>query len=309
MKMRIFILLLFFMGAGSQLKAQYYFYNGNYYESDFVFEVGGSIGAMNAFTDLGGRKGVGKSKSVKDFNFRNNQLCGGLFVDVMYKNAFGLRLEGTFGTVKAYDSILKSVAASTIGRYERNLSFRSSIAEVSLMGEFHPFSIFGNYNDDHYPPPVSPYLLVGIGYFHFNPQTKLNGNYVDLQPLHTEGQGFPEYPKVKDYKLNQFNIPFGAGARYDISPILNIRAEIVVRALGTDYLDDVSGKYIDPAVFANHLSGTQLTQALLLNDRHIPGAAYSTAHPDGVRGNPKNNDSYLSFNLKFGLSLGRERRN
>jgi hypothetical protein len=151
--------------------------------------------------------------------------------------------------------------------------------------------------------------LVGIGYFHFNPQTMLNGNYVDLQPLHTEGQGFPEYPKVKNYKLNQFNFPFGVGARYDISPILNVRAEIVVRALGTDYLDDVSGKYIDPAVFANHLSGTQLTQALLLNDRHIPGAVYSTAHPDGVRGNPKNNDTYLSFNVKVGLSLGRERKN
>jgi hypothetical protein len=307
MKLKIFISLLFLIGTTSQLKAQYYFYNGNYYESDFVFELGGSIGAMNAFTDLGGRKGIGKSKSLKDFNFKNTQLCGGIFFGVTYKNSFGLRLEGTFGTVKAYDSILKKVAASTNGRYERNLSFRSAIAEISLMGEFHPFFIFGNYNADHYPPAVSPYILLGIGYFHFNPQTMLNGNYVDLQPLHTEGQGFPEYPHVKDYKLNQFNFPFGMGARYDLSPIVNIRAEIVVRALATDYLDDVSGKYIEPSVFANHLSGLQLNQALLLNDRHIPGAAYSTAHPDGIRGKPKYNDAYLSFNLKLGLTLGRDR--
>ena len=39
------------MIIGSQLKAQYYFYNGEYYEADFVYEIGGSLGAMNALTD------------------------------------------------------------------------------------------------------------------------------------------------------------------------------------------------------------------------------------------------------------------
>ncbi len=297
----IFILL---MVGCSQLKAQYYFYNGDYYEADFVYEIGGSLGAMNAMTDLGGRKGPGK-KSVKDFNLKNTEFCGGLFFSVMYKNAIGVRLEGTFGSVKAYDSILKNVAASTSGRYERNLSFRSSISEVVAVGEFHPFEIFGNYNDEHYPPSVSPYLLAGVGYFHFNPQTMLNGNYVDLQPLHTEGQGFAEYPNVKEYKLNQINFPLGVGARYDITPIVNVRAEFMYRILTTDYLDDVSGRYIDPGVFGKYLSGTQLNEAILLNDRHKPGAV--TAHPDGIRGNPKNNDSYITFSIKLGLTLGRDR--
>ena len=300
------IIFCFLMAAGSKLKAQYYFYDGNYYNNDMVYEIGGSVGLMNAMTDLGGRKGLGK-KFVKDFNFKNTQFCGGIFFDAMYKNEIGLRIEGTFGSVKAYDSILKKVAPTTNQRYERNLSFRSSIAELSLMAEFHPFYIFGNYNDDHYPPSVSPYILAGIGYFHFNPQTMLNGNYVDLQPLHTEGEGFPEYPEVKEYKLTQINFPVGMGARYDLSPLVNIRAEMVYRFLQTDYLDDISGTYIEPSVFANHLTGTQLKQALLLHDRHKPGAV--TAHPDGIRGNPKNNDAYITFNIKLGLTLGRERRN
>jgi hypothetical protein len=304
MKIRLLIISLLLF-AGTQLKAQYYFYDGKYYESDVVFEFGGSMGAMNAFTDLGGRKGIGK-KFVKDFNFKNTEFCGSVFFGAVYKNEIAIRLEGTFGQVHAYDSILKSVAATTNGRYERNLSFRSPITEVMLAAEFHPFYIFGNYNDDHYPPAISPYLLVGIGYFHFNPQAKLNGNYVDLQPLSTEGEGFSEYPNVKAYKLNQINFPVGIGARYDISALLNMRAEIVTRFLQTDYLDDVSGRYIDPSVFANHLSGTQLREALLLNDRHKPGAV--TAHPDGIRGRPTNNDSYITFNLKLALSLGRERR-
>ena len=304
MKIRTIVFFLFLF-AGSQSKAQYYFYDGKYYENDLVFEAGGSLGAMNAFTDLGGRKGIGK-KFVKDFNFKNTQFCGSIFFGAVYKNEIALRIEGTFGQIHAYDSILKKVAPSTNGRYERNLSFRSTITEIMVAAEFHPFYIFGNYNDDHYPPPVSPYLLLGIGYFHFNPQAKLNGNYVDLQPLSTEGEGFSEYPNRTVYSLNQISFPAGIGARYDLSAILNLRAEIVTRFLTTDYLDDVSVRYIDPSVFANHLSGLKLSQALLLNDRHKPGAV--TAHPDGIRGRPNNNDSYITFNVKLGLTLGRERR-
>ncbi len=304
MKLRIMIFCLILLG-GNQLRAQYYFYDGKYYNNDIVFEFGGSMGAMNAFTDLGGRKGIGK-KFVKDFNFKNTQFCGGIFFSAVYRNEIAVRLEGTFGQIHAYDSILKSVAPTTAGRYERNLSFRSSITEIALVAEFHPFYIFGNYNDDRYPPAVSPYVLAGVGYFHFNPQAKLNGNYVDLHPLSTEGEGFSEYPNVKTYSLNQINFPVGIGARYDLSAILNLRAEIVTRILTTDYLDDVSGKYIEPSVFANYLSNTQLTQAILLNDRHKPGAV--TAHPDGIRGRPTNNDSYITFSVKLGLTLGRDRR-
>jgi len=305
MKLRV-LLSFIFITAFSQIKAQYYFYNGDYYESDIVYEIGGSVGAMNAFTDLGGRKGLGR-KGVKDFNFKNTKFCGSIFFSAVYKNAVAIRLEGTFGQIHAYDSILKKVAPTTNQRYERNLSFRSSISEISLVAELHPFYIFGDYNDDHYPPAVSPYLVAGVGYFHFNPQAKLNSNYVDLQPLHTEGEGFAEYPRAKPYKLSQMNFPVGIGARYDVTPIINMRLELVTRILQTDYLDDVSGRYIDPSVFANYLSGVQLNEALLVNDRHKPGA--ETAHPDGIRGNPKNNDSYLTFNLKVGLTLGRQRRN
>jgi len=305
MKIRIFLFFILTVAANG-VKAQYYFYNGDYYESDIVYEIGGSVGAMNAFTDLGGRKGVGK-RGVKDFNFKNTDFCGSIFFSAVFKNEFALRLEGTFGQVHAYDSILKSVASTTHGRYERNLSFRSPISEVALVAEFHPFYIFGNYSDDNYPPSVSPYVVAGIGYFHFNPQAMLNGNWVDLHPLHTEGEGFKEYPNVKNYSLSQINFPIGIGARYDVSPIINLRAEIVTRILQTDYLDDVSGRYIDPTVFAEYLSGYQLNQALLLNDRAKPGA--ETAHPGGIRGNPKNNDSYITFNIKLGITIGRERRN
>lgn len=302
-----FLITLSLIVCTTFVNAQYYFYNGEFYETDVLFEAGASVGGMNAFTDLGGRTGVGK-KGLKDFNIKNTHLSGSVFAGIMYRNAVGFRLEATFGKVSAYDSILKKVAPTTNGRYERYLEFQSSITEVSALFELHPFEMFGTYDDEKYPPVVSPYVVAGVGYFHFNPQATLNGQLVDLQPLSLEGQGFAEYPHVKPYKLDQINFPVGIGARYDITPSFNLRIEMLYRFLKTDYLDDVSGKYIEPSYFSNYLSGYKLNQALLLNDRHIPGAEYSTAHPDGVRGNPNNKDSYITLSVKFAFTIGRQRR-
>ena len=35
--------------------------------------------------------------------------------------------------------------------------------------------------------------------------------------LHTEGEGFAEYPDRKEYKLKQINFPVGAGIKYKIA--------------------------------------------------------------------------------------------
>ena len=194
-KIRLATGLILVMAALTQkATAQYYFYDNNYYDNPIVFELGGSVGIMNCLTDLGGKKGIGK-KFIKDLNFGNTQFAGGLYVNVIYKNAVALRLEGTFGQVKAYDSILKKVKTSTFGRYERNLSFRSNVTEFMAAVEIHPLYIFKKYDENTEAPRFSPYAMFGVGFFSFNPQAKLLNKWVDLQPLSTEGQGFTEYPK------------------------------------------------------------------------------------------------------------------
>lgn len=305
MRYKFYLIAFVLIAFTSQAKAQYYFYDGNYYESDLFFEVGASVGAINALTDIGGRRGIG-TRGLKDFNIKTTDITGGLWVSAMHRNSVGFRLEATIGTVRSWDSILVKVAPTTGERYERNLSFKTPITEVVLIAEMHPFEMFNDYNQDKFPPVVSPYVLAGIGYYHFRPRGYLNGQFIDLKPLHTEGQGFAEYPDRKEYKLNQFNIPVGFGARYDLSPGVNIRAELLHRFLFTDYLDDVSSRYINPAVFSKYLSGTQLSNAIQMHDRSKPGA--QTAHPDGIRGDPKQNDAYLTFNIKLGFTIGREKR-
>ena len=140
---------------------------------------------------------------------------------------------------------MKSVETSTLGRYERNLSFKSKISEIQLALEVHPL-LFKDYEDED-PPRFSPYAVIGVGYYSFDPQAKLNGQWYSLQPLHTEGQGFAEYPDSKPYQLNQLNISAGLGVKYEINSLFNARLEIIHRFLSTDYLDDASQMdYIDP---------------------------------------------------------------
>jgi len=305
---RIFSLLslsIFLTAFSNNVSAQYYFYNDTYYDNPILFEVGASVGAMNSLTDIGGNKGIGK-KFVKDLNLGNTNFCGGVFVDLMYKNALGIRLEGSFGKVSAYDSVLKKVDVNDIARtrYNRNLNFRSNITEISLIAEFHPLFIFINWLErESDPPRLSPYLLAGVGYYSFNPQAKLGNKWVDLQPLSTEGQGFKEYPDRKVYKLQQMNFPLGAGIKYELTDILNLRGEFVYRVLTTDYLDDLSTTYIDPSLYANYFTGTKLSNALLLNDRQIVHAT----GPGGIRVSPKQKDAFFSFNLKLSLTIGRQK--
>lgn len=291
--------------AASSLKAQFYYYNDRYYDSPLAFEIGGSAGLMNSLTDLGGKKGIGKS-FIKDLNWKNAKPSFSVYALAMYKYAVGIRLEGTFGSIQAADSSLRSVATSTFGRYERNLSFKSKITDVQLALEIHPL-FFRDY-DENEAPYFSPYLIAGVGYFSFDPQTEINGQVYSLQPLRTEGQGFAEYRDRTPYKLSQVNFPVGIGIRYEVNSFLNARVEVLHRILQTDYLDDVSKDYVDPALFSSYLPANQAAIAQQLFDRQGELNGSHTTQVGSQRGNPKNNDAYFTVQVKLGITLGRLRR-
>jgi hypothetical protein len=231
-------------------------------------------------------------------------ISGGVFFSATYKNMVGLRLEGTFGRVSSNDNILKGITDIAKERFNRNLNFESNISEGALLVEVQPLNIFIDWPArDRMPPRYSPYLLGGIGYFSFNPQTKLGNRMIDLHDLHTEGQGFAEYPDRKEYSLNQMNIPLGFGFKYEVHPLFNVRAEFLYRKLFTDYLDDLSTTYIDPSLFDKYLTPQQAINAKLLSNRQIQ----NHAGPGGKRGTATNNDGYFTFCIKASVVIGRER--
>ena len=294
--------------SSKQARCQrYYSESAAYAYSPVVIEIGGGIGGINCLTDIGGNKGLGK-KFLKDINWKNTQRCTNLFIGAIINDAFSVQIQGTFGSVQAYDSILSKYKTddATKGRYFRNLSFRSAISEVALTGEMHPL-LLKDYGDGAFPH-LSPYLMAGIAKFSFNPQTYYGGQWVDLQPLRTEGQGFKEYRDRPLYRLNATSYPIGIGLRYEISSLFFARFEVVQHFTSTDYLDDVSqGNYVDPALFSTYLSPANAALATQLFDRHTElNPSYQPVAGD-IRGNSKDNDSYFTFNLK--LSFVFRRRN
>ncbi|MFM7671012.1 MAG: hypothetical protein ACKO6Q_00250 [Bacteroidota bacterium] len=290
------------------ISAQYYFQNSRFLDNDWIVEAGGTFGVMNALTDLGGNKGIGKP-FIKDLNLETTNLSGGFYFTGMYRSLIGIRLEGCFGKVEGADSVLKDVRASTFGRYERNLSFRSKINDIQVGVEFHPLFLPRYISGEDGPPLISPYIHAGIGFFAFEPKAELNGQWYSLQPLRTEGQGFPQYRDRKPYSLQQRNYHVGTGVRLELTDLIVARLEIDHRILSTDYLDDVSqDSYIDPTLFFQHLSPGRAaiaSQIFFRSDEMNPPDAFSFSNQ---RGNPRNKDSYFTVQVKIGVMLGRQRR-
>ncbi len=120
------LVILLNLGSIQKAAAQYYYYDDDTYDTPLTFEMGGSVGAMNCLTDIGGKSGVG-GKFLKDYYIGDTHLSGSLYVSAVWKYAYGLRLEATYGNVSASDAELKNAANSSDGRFQRNLSFRSKL--------------------------------------------------------------------------------------------------------------------------------------------------------------------------------------
>jgi hypothetical protein len=157
------------------------------------------------------------------------------------------RLTGDdFTSADPYDPIARS-------RYIRNLSFRNDILDLSLMSQFY---IFKNYLDFRERKAFNIYFNGGFSVFYHNPKGRVpdfkvnnerypnTGQWVALRPLGTEGQ-FSEHYDIKPYSKIQFSVPVGGGFNFKLSDRLDFDFEINYRFLLTDYIDDVSGKYVD----------------------------------------------------------------
>ena len=154
----------------------------------------------------------------------------GFFGRFNVSQTFAFRLGVSLGKVSADDA--------NHNRADRGLNFRSNITEFALTGELNLFKLV-NYQDR----GVMPYLFGGVALFHFNPETKFDGDYIELQPLGTEGQGLPGYDAP--YQLTQLALPLGLGVKFMLNETITLGLEFGGRKLFTDYLDDVSDMQVN----------------------------------------------------------------
>jgi len=136
-------------------------------------------------------------------------------------------------------------AQITKGERERNLSFQSNVLELGTQFEYN-FLDFKVAIKDHI---TTPYIFAGVSGFYFNPQAEINGQWFDLQPLATEGQGLEGNPAP--YKKFSVAIPWGLGVKFNLNHLTNIGLEFGIRKTFTDYIDDVSTTYPDLVALAD----------------------------------------------------------
>ena len=268
------------------------------------FELGLGIGPMFFLGDLGGTAGVGKA-FILDLNLPLTKLCKGLYLEYYPVEWVGIRVAGNLGFVEGDDAQAPAKGGDEEDRKYRNLSFKSNINEVYGAVEVYPTVLFERYEG--LKGKLRPYLLAGAGMYHFNPKAKdIDGKWVELAPLHLEGQGFAQYPDSKPYKLFQKNLLLGFGFKYYLKENMYIGLEVLHRKLFTDYVDDVSHNYyIDPISFDQNLSAADAVRARRLYYRGTYTFPASRPYQDfAERGDPKKNDAYFSSILRFGWRIG-----
>lgn len=319
LKKNLLILLTFLIAQGlnAQIRG---FYDGNtYYEEEIdrkeplkkSNQIAVYLGLSNYLGDLGGNQGTGK-KFFYDNNLKKRTFFYGFSFTHYRKEAIGIRLNYSAGKIAGSDQDVQyqSTADNAYTRYKRNLDFQSKISEGSLIVELYPLKFIKFTHAAHHWN-LQPYALVGLGIYSFNPQGSYFDDiaddyvWVDLKPLRTEGQDMKEYPYSKSYKLTQKNIPFGFGLNYSLSDKTNIGLEFVGRKLFTDYLDDVSTSYIDPALYANYLGAEDAELARLVNNKSNVIDPDNPYRAGERRGNANNYDFYYSINLKLSVRISK----
>ncbi|MEL6537458.1 MAG: hypothetical protein AAFQ98_18700, partial [Bacteroidota bacterium] len=86
------------------------------------------------------------------------------------------------------------------------------------------------------------------------------GDWVPLRPLRTEGQGIVE--GRNPYSLVQGALIGGLGVRYRLADYLDLSFDINIRYLFTDYIDDVSGNYVDLGLLESPLARVMSDRSL-----------------------------------------------
>jgi hypothetical protein len=280
------------------------------------YEVGLNIGPSNFLGDLGGNVGKGQT-FLKDHQWSTMNLMKGITFNVIPNEIVSLRVAINFGTIEGADSLINGKGGFEEARKARNQHFKSNLFEAYAAAEVYPTALLEEDPSD-LTHKFRPYGILGVGVFKFNPKGQYidasgNAQWVELQPLRTEGQGMSKYPNRESYSLTQVNVPYGIGLKYFFSDRFNLSFEIINRKTFTDYIDDVSTTYIADQDFYDYFGATQkadIARQMANKSTLLTGGLNRAGYEAGdKRGTATNNDAYYATTFKLGIRLGNDGSN
>lgn len=294
------------------------------------FTVGGSFNFLTYFGDL--------APANNFLSTEISQIKPGIaaFAQYRYGPRMSLKAELLYGRLTGDDFTSANPDDSeSRGRYIRNLSFRNDVLDLSIMSQIY---LFKNYMDFRQRKFFNMYINGGFSVFYHNPKGKVPefkisnerypnfGEWVALRPLGTEGQ-HSEYYENKPYSNIQFSIPFGGGFVFRLNERLDFTFEINYRVLLTDYIDDVSGDYVDLGALDSDLAKAMADRSkeefsIMTGEKRdlsgleiisyvspVDGNRYFVLEERGsIRGGPSN-DTYLVTGFKISYVLSKNKSN
>ncbi|MFO8067498.1 MAG: hypothetical protein R6U11_07950 [Bacteroidales bacterium] len=268
------------------------------------------LGASSFMGDLGGADREG-SNGIMDFDFYATRPAFLLGYRYYIIEDIAVRGNLSFGYIAGDDKFTDEAYRSN-----RNIHFRSPLWELAVQGEYYfirAYQMGARYRRvtrarGWFGYNFSAYAFIGVGGFYFNPQGKFeSANYTgtvpqadlpsdgwyNLRPLRTEGQSY--FSTRDEYSKISLTVPFGLGAIFVINRQLSVGIEYGFRKTWTDYIDDVSRTYVDPAIYHEMFEGNPEKIALseYFSNPTTGQLGDNVTAPGQQRGNPHNTDSYM----------------
>jgi hypothetical protein len=273
--------------------------------SQYRWEYGAGLGAANYLGDIGAGGTTSLGGFLTDMRFGNTRQQ--LYAFSRYKINKMISLRASLAHVRASGS---DDMDSNPERFGRNLSFKTNITELAVVGELTTYQQSrvsgrsGALKGKKKRIDFRTYVFAGFGAIFFNPKATLGGQTYNLHSLQTEGV---------DYSRITYVIPLGLGLSYTLDRKIRISFDIGYRFTGTDYLDDVSNKYVD--IPTTETVRYQLANrrpelganALTPDGKDVPNSlnyGYNTSENLGAkRGDPRYKDGYFVTSLSVGYVL------
>lgn len=271
--------------------------------SQYKWEFGLSTGISNYLGEIGGtsKKGMGTAAKpfINDLRLANTKFAEGIHIRYKIHPVISLKMNMMYIRIGGADSL-----SDYAPRNARNLHFRNDIIEGSLNFEYHFLEKLDINQRGRLRVDFGAYGFFGGGIFYHNPKGYYKNEWIDLRPLSTEGlgiiEGRPNYSQV------QICWPTGAGFYFTLNRKFRLGWEFGFRKTYTDYLDDISNRYISDETFYSNLDPETAEVAIYManqnpqaEQRFIKNGQIEDM-PDNrnyggnsIRGNPNDMDSYL----------------
>ncbi|MCQ2253468.1 MAG: DUF6089 family protein [Bacteroidales bacterium] len=225
-------------------------------------------------------------KNKKAISFKDAGFSAQLGYKFKLTERFSLRANMLYANLAAADDDSKRES-----HVPRNLDFKTNAWNLDGIVDFYFIKEkeFKNHFVPSFTQRLSAYVFVGFGGLFYNPKGSYNGDWYELRPLHTEGQGQPgredEYGKVT------WVLPLGVGAKFSLTKKLYVGIELAQHFTGSDYIDDCSSTYF------------QYSPSEVPSYNLADKTPHHNMKTGAQRGGNSHNDCFKTFLVTFGYKF------